>query len=62
MVKVTVDEKKNKIIIEADIETPRPSGSGKTLIVATTGGNLKTGQTIAGKPLTVGFNAYIPKD
>lgn len=61
MVKVKVDEKNKKIIIEADIETPTPSASGKTLVVASTRGNLKTDQLIQGKPLTIGLNAYIAK-
>jgi hypothetical protein len=59
---VKVDEKRNKLVIEADLETPRPSGSGKTLIVASTGGNLKTDQKVGGKQLVVGLNAYIAKD
>lgn len=60
-IKVTVDEAKRKLFIEADLETPTPSTSGKTLVVVSTRGNLKTGQTVGGKPLTLGLNAYIPK-
>jgi hypothetical protein len=61
-IKVTVDEKRNKLVIEADIQTPAPSKSGKTLIIASTGGNLKTDQKFQGKQVVVGLNVYVPKD
>ncbi len=51
----------NKLIITCDLEEPTPSASGKTLVVASTRGNLKTSCTVNGKPLTIGLNAYIPK-
>jgi hypothetical protein len=51
----------NKLIITCDLEEPVPSSSGKTLVVASTRGNMKTGLIVKGKPLTVGLNAYIPK-
>lgn len=51
----------NKLIITCDLEEPVPSASGKTLVVASTRGNMKTALTINGKPLTIGLNAYIPK-
>lgn len=50
-----------KLIITADLETPTPSASGKTLVVCSTRGNMKTDVLIEGKPLTIGLNAYIPK-
>lgn len=59
---VKVDEKKGKIYIEADIEPLTPSASGKTLVVVSTRGNLKTDQKVGGKFLTVGLNAYVPID
>ncbi|HVM51267.1 MAG TPA: hypothetical protein VMU04_24770 [Candidatus Acidoferrum sp.] len=40
-------------------ETPAPSKTGKTLVVATTHGNVVTSATINGKPVTIGLNAYI---
>ena len=50
----------NKLIIVADLITPPvPSASGKTLVVATSRGNQVTTATLDGKPITVGFNAYI---
>ena len=51
----------NKLIIICDLEKPTPSASGKTLVVASTRGNMKTSLTVNGKPLTIGLNAYIPK-
>ena len=39
--------------------TPHPSSTGKTLIVASSGGNIATAATVNGKPVIVGFNAYI---
>lgn len=61
MLKVTVDEKNKRLTIELDLETPHPSGSGKTLVVASTHGNQATTATINGQPITVGVNAYIHK-
>lgn len=62
MVKVTVDEKKGKLFIEADIEALTPSASGKTLVFASTRGALKTDQKVQGKPVTVTLSAYVPRD
>lgn len=62
MITAKLSSDKKKLIIEADLETPRPSGSGKTLIVATTGGNIATGVKIDGKEVKLGLNAYVPKD
>ena len=46
------------------IEVPvslRPSKSGKTMLVASSGGNVSTSAIVDGKPVTVGLKAYIPK-
>ena len=50
-----------KLIISIDMQTPTPSASGKTLVVATTHGNMVTDCVIDGKPVVVGLNAYIKK-
>lgn len=42
-------------------DPPTESKSGKTLVVASSRGNLKTEAKIDGKPITVGLNAYIKK-
>ena len=56
--------KDGKLIMEIPlIDPPRPSGSGKTLLVATTSGNITLeGVTVGGKVVKVGLNAYVSKD
>jgi hypothetical protein len=49
----------NILTIEIPMGTPRPSASGKTLVVATSGGNITTTAQVNGKPVTIGINAYI---
>ena len=61
MISVKLSADKKKILIEADIETLKPSSSGKTLVVASSRGNLKTDVEIEGQKLVVGLNCYIPK-
>jgi len=48
-----------KLIVTIDLVTPRPSASGKTLVVATSSGNKVTAAVVNGKPVTIGLNAYI---
>ena len=52
-------QKGNKLCIEIDLETPTPSSSGKTLVVASSRGNAVTTAMVDGKPVTIGLNAYI---
>jgi len=54
-----VEIKNNKLCIEIDLETPTPSALGKTLVVASSRGNAVTTAMVAGKPVTLGLNAYI---
>lgn len=56
---MTVEIKGNKLCIEIDLETPTPSSSGKTLVVASSRGNAVTTAMVDGKPVTIGLNAYI---
>ena len=58
---MTVGIKGNKLFIEIDLETPTPSSSGKTLVVASTHGNAVTTAEVDGKPITIGLNAYIKR-
>ena len=51
----------NKLIITCDLEEPRPSQSGKNLLIASTKGDLKTSFTISDKPITINLNVYIPR-
>jgi hypothetical protein len=50
-----------KLIISIDLQEPTPSASGKTLVVATTHGNMVTQCVINGKNIVIGLNAYIKK-
>jgi len=54
-----VEIKDNKLFIEIDLEKPTPSSSGKTLVVASTHGNIVTNARVDDKPVTIGLNAYI---
>jgi len=56
-----VEIKGNQLILTMDMQTPAPSASGKTLVVASSRGNQKTDAMVDGKNVTVGFNAYIKK-
>lgn len=51
-----------ELVIRIPVETPpKLSKSGKSLIVASTGGNVVTAVIVDGKPVTLGLNAYISK-
>jgi hypothetical protein len=50
-----------KLIIIIELQDPTPSASGKTLVVATTHGNMVTQCMIDGKNVVIGLNAYIKK-
>ncbi len=51
--------KGNQLIITIDMQTPAPSASGKTLVVASSHGNQPTTVTVNGQPVVIGLNAYI---
>ena len=53
-----VDLKAKTITIILDLETPTPSASGKTMVVASTRGNARTTASVGGHEITVGVNAY----
>jgi hypothetical protein len=53
--------KGNELIITIEMQSPTPSASGKTLVVASSHGNQATTAMVDGKPVIVGFNAYIKK-
>ena len=58
---MTVKIEKDMLIIAIPMQTPQPSTSGKTLVVASTRGNVQTTAMVDGKPITIGVNAYIRK-
>ena len=58
--KTTIEN--GELVIRIPVQDPaRPSKSGKTLIVASSGGNVATTAEVDGRPVIVGLNAYIPR-
>lgn len=57
--KVTIEGK--DLVIRIPMQEPRPSSSGKTLVVASTSGNKTTDVMVQGQPVIIGLNAYIKK-
>jgi hypothetical protein len=49
------------LVITIPMQEPRPSASGKTLVVATSGGNKATAAQVGGHPVIIGVNAYIQR-
>jgi polysaccharide deacetylase 2 family uncharacterized protein YibQ len=57
---MTVEIEGNTLVIRIPMNPkPVPSATGKTLVVASSHGNIPTAAKINGKNVTVGFNAYI---
>lgn len=54
-----VEIKDGNLVITIPMQEPRPSASGKTLVVATTSGNVVSTAQVNGKPVIIGLNAYI---
>ena len=54
-----IDEAAKTLTLVLELQEPTPSASGKTLVVATTHGNVPTDVQVNGKPVIVGVNAYI---
>ena len=55
--KVSIE--KDELVIRIPLQKPTPSKSGKTLIVATTGGFVQTEAKVDGKVVAVSVNATI---
>lgn len=55
-----VTQKGNKLVIEVDLGEPRPSSSGKTEIVYTSGGFAATTAQVDGRPVKVSITATVP--
>lgn len=58
--KLTIDEKKGTFTVTGELQEATPSGSGKNLVIAGTGGNQKAGINWRGLPVTLGLNIYVP--
>lgn len=57
--KVAIEGK--ELVIRIPMQEPRPSTSGKTLVVASTNGNKTTDVQVQGQNVIIGLNAYIKK-
>lgn len=58
--KTSIDEKTKELVIRIPLlAEPTKSSSGKTLVVATTHGNVVTEVKVNDKPVVIGLNAYI---
>ena len=55
--KVSIE--KDELVIRIPLQKPTPSKSGKTLVVATTGGFVQTDARVDGKVVAVSINATI---
>jgi hypothetical protein len=58
-VSIQIRIENGKLIIEMPLQQPQPSSTGKTLLIATTHGNHKTGVMHNGKEVTIAVNAFI---
>lgn len=57
----TAEIKDGKLIVTLDLDLKgTPSASGKTLVHASTRGNMQTTCMVNGKALVIGVNAYTP--
>jgi hypothetical protein len=56
-----VDKDKGELVIRIPLQQPTPSASGKTLVIASTRGNVTTKTEYDGKPITIGLNAYLKR-
>ena len=60
---VKIDKKAGTMTITVPMNRkPKPSSSGKSLVLASTSGNVVTDAEHDGKPVIVGLNAYIKAD
>lgn len=55
---IRVEAKGNKLVITMPIEKATLSASGKTMLVASTHGNVGTEAKVTGHALILGINAY----
>ena len=49
------------LVVRIPMTSPTPSASGKTLSVASSGGNKATTVMVQGQPVIIGLNAYIKR-
>lgn len=59
---MTTEIKDGFLLIKIAVnDPPRPSASGKTLLVASSNGNITTTAQVDGKPVVIGLNAYVKR-
>ena len=58
---MTATIENGELVIRLPLQSPAPSASGKTLVVASSHGNQPTAAMVDGKPVVIGVNAYIRK-
>ncbi len=58
---MTATIENGELVIRLPLQSPAPSASGKTLVVASSHGNQPTAAMVEGKPVVIGVNAYIRK-
>lgn len=58
--KVTIEN--GYLVIKLPMQSPTPSSSGKTLVLASTHGNKETDCEYKGQKITLGVNAYFYKE
>jgi hypothetical protein len=46
------------LVVRIRMQTPERSSTGKTMVVASTHGQVKTDAEVDGQPLSIGLNAY----
>ncbi|MCK4415183.1 MAG: hypothetical protein KAY32_16750 [Candidatus Eisenbacteria sp.] len=56
-----LDEEAGTLTLVLRLQEPTPSASGKTLVVASTHGNVPAGVKLNGQDVIVGANAYVRK-
>lgn len=54
--------KDNTLVLEVPLTSPRPSASGKTKVIATTGGFITLDAQANGKPVKLNLTATIPNN
>ena len=57
---MNVSIKGKNLLIEIPLQEPQASKTGKTLVIASTRGLMRTNATLNGQPITIGVNAIIP--
>ncbi len=49
----------NDLVIRIPMQQPKPSSSGKNLVIASTSGNVRVDCNWKDKPVTIGLNAWV---